>query len=83
MAINPALLGASPEAVVARCEDIFGHVLEEEGTRLPGDRRRRLREETAAGGVEIPTALYEEICKLSGEAVGEDKGGGGAAASKL
>ena len=83
MAINPALLGATPEAVTERCEEMFGHVLSEEGTRLPGDRRRRLRGETATGGVEIPTALYTDICTLSGEGDAGGYEGDAARGSKL
>ena len=45
----------------ATLESLCAHILGQEGTRLPGERRMRLREENSKRGVELPDALYEEL----------------------
>ncbi|MGI9353428.1 MAG: Ldh family oxidoreductase [Rhizobiaceae bacterium] len=46
---------------LASAEGLFGKILEQEGTRLPGDGRRAKREKNAAEGVQIPSDLYDKI----------------------
>lgn len=49
-----------------RLEDLLGAVLDQPGTRLPGERRYALRMEASRSGVALPRALYEELAALRG-----------------
>lgn len=49
-----------------RLEDLLVAVLDQPGTRLPGERRYALRKEAARSGVALPRALYEELAALRG-----------------
>lgn len=42
-------------------EMLFKRMLEQDGVRLPSDRRYEARKRTAVGGVLVPTSLYESI----------------------
>jgi len=55
------ILAIHPENGLASAEGLFGKILEQEGTRLPGDGRRSKREKTASEGVTIPADLYQKI----------------------
>ena len=47
----------------ATLEALCAHILGQEGTRLPGARRIQLRAQNTARGVELPDALYNDLCK--------------------
>jgi (2R)-3-sulfolactate dehydrogenase (NADP+) len=66
VAIEPRVF--SGDAFAERLETLVGAILEQPGTRLPGARRRALREESASKGVLIPAALYDELKALSATA---------------
>lgn len=46
-----------------RLEALCGHILGQEGTRLPGERRMSLRSKHGEQGVELPEALYAELLR--------------------
>lgn len=64
IAMDPSKFGAK-EDVLAHGERLFEKILEQEGTRLPSQRRFEAREKTAKEGIEIPTSLFDEIVELS------------------
>ena len=49
-----------------KLEALCAHILRQEGTRLPGERRMRLRAANRRQGVELPDALYEELRRRAG-----------------
>jgi delta1-piperideine-2-carboxylate reductase len=51
---------------LAHAEQLFAKILEQEGTRLPSDRRYAARRRTTAQGVTIPQTLYAELQRLAG-----------------
>ncbi len=51
---------AGPDAT-ARLEHLFGAILEQEGARLPGERRIKAKQRTAAQGVTIAAALLQRL----------------------
>ncbi|NIR30009.1 MAG: Ldh family oxidoreductase [Gammaproteobacteria bacterium] len=51
-------------AQLAHAERLFSRILEQEGTRLPGDRRYAARRRTISEGVTVPRALYDELQSL-------------------
>ncbi|MEM9277365.1 MAG: Ldh family oxidoreductase [Pseudomonadota bacterium] len=55
------ILAIDPGNGLASAEGLFGKILEQEGTRLPGDGRRARREKIASQGVQIPSDLYQKI----------------------
>lgn len=59
--------GASSNAHLERSEALFMKVLSQDGTRLPSDRRYRVRTHHLANGIEISTSLYEELQGLASE----------------
>ncbi len=63
LALDPTRFG-DPDHVFDHAESLFSRLLEQEGTRLPADRRYRNREWTKAEGIAIPRALHEEILAL-------------------
>lgn len=52
----------------ARLEALRGHLLGQEGVRLPGERRFALRERNRISGVNLPEALYNDLRKRAGVA---------------
>jgi len=46
---------------LAHAEELFSNILQQDGTRLPGERRIKARERTAANGIFIPSALHQQI----------------------
>ena len=48
-----------------RVETLFGSILAQNGTRIPGARRFALRAQTERAGVSLPQALYDEINTLA------------------
>ena len=63
IAIDPERCGAGggAAAVLAHAEALFARILEQDGARLPSDRRYRSRASTPETGIEIPVSLYETI----------------------
>ncbi|MEO1495399.1 MAG: Ldh family oxidoreductase [Pseudomonadota bacterium] len=64
LAIDPAAFGGTD--AIARGERLFTAMLEQEGVRLPGDRRHAARAQTPVGGIEIPKSLADTIHDLIG-----------------
>jgi (2R)-3-sulfolactate dehydrogenase (NADP+) len=52
---------AFSEGFSEHAEDLFAAILDQPGTRLPGDRRLAARERTAAEGVTISSGLHEKL----------------------
>lgn len=63
IAMDPARFGDAA-GFLAHGEKLFQAVLAQQGTRLPGERRYRAREETRQSGIAIPRSLYDEIREL-------------------
>jgi delta1-piperideine-2-carboxylate reductase len=63
VAINPAsCVGRSDSAAQLRhAERLFAKILEQDGTRLPSDRRYAARHRTAIHGVRVPKSLYDTL----------------------
>lgn len=55
------ILALDPANGLASSEGLFAKMLEQEGTRLPGDGRRAKRAKVAKDGIQIPADLYEKI----------------------
>jgi LDH2 family malate/lactate/ureidoglycolate dehydrogenase len=66
IAIDPArcIAHGNRQAQLAHAETLFAKILEQEGTRLPADRRYRARLHTPSEGITIPQALYDELKHL-------------------
>lgn len=68
MAIDPkrcVTIGGSDQ--LDHAERLFEKVLEQEGTRLPSDRRFAARQRTPAEGIDIPKSLHENILEFTRE----------------
>ena len=63
MAIDPARCVGDGDrgAQLAHAEKLFDKILDQDGTRLPSDRRFRARERTPTEGVTIPTSLHDTL----------------------
>ena len=63
LAIDPAKcsVGANP---VRHAESLFARILEQEGARLPSDRRYAARQRTPTEGITIPRTLHDTIESL-------------------
>lgn len=64
MALDPKRFG-DPDNALDHAERLFARMLEQEGTRLPGDRRYANREKTRTAGIEIPHSLHDQIVALA------------------
>ncbi|MBA1146700.1 Ldh family oxidoreductase [Ectothiorhodospiraceae bacterium WFHF3C12] len=66
IAIDPARCTAGGEATASlgHAEQLFSRILEQEGTRLPSQRRVDARRRTLTAGVEVPRSLVERIGAL-------------------
>lgn len=64
LAIDPAHLGASSQ-YLDHAEQLFAELTEQDGVRLPGDRRLKARELTPTEGVHVPRALYDKLMELA------------------
>jgi delta1-piperideine-2-carboxylate reductase len=66
VAINPACcVGRSDSgAQLVHAEKLFAKILEQDGTRLPSDRRYEARRRTAIHGVRVPKSLYGTLQTL-------------------
>ena len=54
------------ETFLDRVEGLFGKILAQEGTRIPGDRRYANRARSAADGIECQAALHQQILDMRG-----------------
>jgi (2R)-3-sulfolactate dehydrogenase (NADP+) len=54
----------SGEAFASRLETLLTAILEQENTRLPGDRRLGLRQEARENGILIKDQLYDQLAAL-------------------
>jgi (2R)-3-sulfolactate dehydrogenase (NADP+) len=61
IAIDPALGAPGATPFTSRLEAMFEALLNEEGVRLPGDRRHELREAAERDGVAVPDDLIAEL----------------------
>lgn len=63
IAIDPSRCASGSDKATqnARAEALFAKVLEQDGTRLPSDRRYRAREQTRKEGVDVAVVLIEQI----------------------
>lgn len=63
LAIDPAHFapGQSIESRFDRAEALFALILEQDGTRLPSDRRIAARQRTRVEGISIPASLHESL----------------------
>jgi delta1-piperideine-2-carboxylate reductase len=59
LAFDPTRLGG--DDALARGERLFAAMLDQDGVRLPGDRRLAARQKTPSEGIEIPASLHETI----------------------
>jgi (2R)-3-sulfolactate dehydrogenase (NADP+) len=66
LAIDPGALAGS-DAYFNRTERLIEMMLQDDGVRIPGDRRRVLAETAARDGIAVPDALHAQILKLAGE----------------
>ena len=57
------ILAMDPGDSNSSAEGLFAMILEQNGTRLPGDGRRTKRQISKENGVEIPLELYEKIAR--------------------
>jgi (2R)-3-sulfolactate dehydrogenase (NADP+) len=62
--IDPARF-AGP-AFATRLETLLGAILAQPGTRLPGERRLKLRAAAASGGIKVPADLLADLRKRAG-----------------
>jgi len=65
LAIDPDAL-AGNEAYLERVETLVEAMLADEGVRLPGERRRKLREQALAHGLDVPDAMLAQLRALAG-----------------
>jgi delta1-piperideine-2-carboxylate reductase len=68
LAMDPAhcVAGEHRATQLAHAERLFAKILEQHGTRLPGDRRHAARRRTPAEGISIPRSLHDELQALRG-----------------
>jgi len=64
--VHPGAFGVD---FAVRAAALFGHVLDQPGTRLPGARRFELRRRALRDGVAIPRALHSELVRRAGQAL--------------
>ena len=66
IAVDPTrcLRNGNQQSQLAHAEQLFSKILEQEGTRLPSDRRYKMREITPKEGITIPQSLYDELQTL-------------------
>lgn len=63
---DPARFGGGD--VAGRGEEMFARIIEQPGARLPGERRRALKEVAERNGVVLPDGLYTELMRRAGGA---------------
>lgn len=67
MAIDPSrcVPGGNAGASLDHAEELFAKILEQDGTRLPSDRRFEARTRTPTAGIHIPKSLHETISEMA------------------
>lgn len=65
LAIDPGALAGS-DVYFSRIETLLHMMLQDDGVRLPGERRHGLSAKSAQNGIEIPDALHAQIVALAG-----------------
>lgn len=60
IAMDPARFG-DPDGFLAHGEKLFAAILEQDGTRLPSERRAKARLSTPTTGIEVPRSLHDTI----------------------
>jgi LDH2 family malate/lactate/ureidoglycolate dehydrogenase len=67
IAIDPArcIGSGNREAQLAHSEKLFAKILQQDGARLPSERRYRARQRTPSEGISIPRSLYDELQRLN------------------
>ena len=66
LAFDPAAFGGDdPAAQVERAEQLFA-AINDQGARLPSQRRFAARERSQAEGISVPAGLYEDVVRLAG-----------------
>lgn len=65
LAIDPGALAGS-DVYFSRIETLLGMMLQDDGVRLPGERRHGLAVKAAQHGIEIPDTLHAQIVALAG-----------------
>ncbi|GJG98366.1 Ldh family oxidoreductase [Cupriavidus pauculus] len=68
LVLDPGAFAGSA-AYAERVEALLGAMLDDEGARVPGERRHRARTEAAERGLEVPDALWSELRTLAGESI--------------
>ena len=76
LAIDPGAL-AGTDVYYERIETLLATMLQDEQVRLPGDRRRTLRERAERQGIEVPDNLYKQLQELAGAARPANSNGNG------
>ena len=68
IAIDPGrcLDGRGRKRQLAHAEQLFERVLEQDGARLPSDRRCAARQRSLENGIAIPRSLYDDLQQLIG-----------------
>lgn len=64
LAIDPGALAGS-SAYEERIETLIAAMLEDEGVRLPGERRHKLVADARASGIAVPDALLKQLLELA------------------
>ncbi len=62
--INPAAF--TGDGFLTRIEELFGEILGQQGTRLPGDKRLAQREQSRKQGISLPPTLYQDLQRRAG-----------------
>ena len=67
IAIDPSrcVPGGNGGASLAHAEELFAKILEQDGTRLPSDRRFEARKRTPTAGIHIPQSLHDTISAMT------------------
>lgn len=66
MAIDPTLMG-DPDGYAEHSEKLFDQITSQDGVRLPGDRRRQNRKNSAGHGIELSKLVFDKIQELAQE----------------
>jgi LDH2 family malate/lactate/ureidoglycolate dehydrogenase len=66
IALDPASCVGPDERAqqLERAEQLFSHILAQDGTRLPGERRHAERQRTPVEGVDVARAVYDDVIAL-------------------
>lgn len=68
LAIDPQHFSGGPVdgSPFDRAEELFARILQQEGTRLPSDRRYQARLKTSETGIDIPVQLHQQLKEYCG-----------------